>query len=230
MQIFVSERKAYLSSINNTYTIYLRKDSDDSLIPDGYDIIDTTVKLPDEVLALHLLMGGMVVATFTQDNIHELRHFPIYLSKARYYVACVQIVYDKEFLMEHEGFSMVDEMVEKESLGEYVEIFDGQDYHMGRIVERTEVFTGNQIRNITKEVPVDLPQIVFDIQPSDNKQEYVEVPMRQLVTLSKCDKEKYQERFNLEVVTEDEDKPYIQGYVNNYIMYKEGLAGLKYAF
>ena len=227
MIVTVGHEKASLSSIHNIHTINLAKDWD-RLIPEGYDIQDTCIDLPSEVDAFRLLFGGQVVATFTRDNIHDLRNFPIYLSKAKYHVACIQLVYNKNFLMEHENYIMVDEMAEEVQYEEYVEIFDGYDYHFGQVVNRVKVPTGNKIREITKEVDVDLPNITFVLCTSKDADGSIEVPVRQKVQLYKCDRERFTEKYNLQVISENEY--HITGYVTNYIMYRDNLAGLMYVF
>jgi hypothetical protein len=228
MNVTVCDEKAHLSSIDNIHTIHLAKDRD-RLIPEGYDIHDTCIELPSEVDAFRLLFGGQVVATFTKDNLQDLRNFPIYLTKATYHVACIQLVYNKDFLMQHEEYSLVDEMVEEEEYGEYVEIFDGCEYHEGQVVQRVKVPTGNKVREITQKVEVDLPKITFMVRPSEKTQyHYIEVPVRQKVQIHKGEKQRFTKEYHLQVVSESDH--YITGYVTNYIMYRQNLAGLRYNF
>lgn len=228
MRISVCDERAYLSSLQDCHRIDLTSDWD-RLIPEGYDIVETHVELPPEVDAVRLIMGGFIVATFRKDHIHELKTFPIYLSKVKYYHVSIQLVYNREFLMQHEEYCMVDEMKEQEEYGEYVEIFDGQEYHTGHIVTRVEVPTGHKIKEITKKVPVDLPNITFVVRMPEEADHdtYAEVPVRQLIWFDKGRQEDFEQRFHLEVVKENNHS--IQGYVTNYIMYKQGLTGLKYA-
>jgi hypothetical protein len=231
MNVTVPGETACLSSLDNIYTIHLNltKDGYEQIVPVGYDIIDTLVELPSEVDEIRLIIGGMNVATFTKDNIHDLRNFPIYLSKATFHNIHVQLVYNKDYLMQHEEFCMVDEMVEEEEYGdEMVEVFDGDCYLTGRIVTRVMVPSGKKLREITKKADVDIPNITFVLRESDNTNGYVEVPVRQKVVLAKNRIEHYQKKFNLEIVDESEDR--VTGYVTNYIMYREKLAGLKYVF
>jgi hypothetical protein len=224
MKVDVRSEKVWLNSLQNTHTVDLNR-----LIDAGHDIVDTRLDLPKEVKELRLLIGGQAVAVFNHDNIQDLRNFPIYLSKARYHNACIQLVYDPDYLMQYERFSMVDEVMEEERYGEYVEIYDGCDYHTGRIVERVQVPTGNKIKKVIGAVVIETPTMTFEVRAASNNDEtYVEVPVRLKVTVDRSCKDDYIKRFNLEVLSENEHQ--IVGYVTNQIRYQQGLAGLKYSF
>jgi hypothetical protein len=232
MEITIPSETAYLSSEDASHTLHLTKQNGDYTppIPGDHDILGIRFEWPDELDEFAVIIGGQQVAAFSKDTHQQLETFPIYLSKLMFHVASIEFRYNKDFLMQREEHEMVDESVEEKQLGELTEIYDGNDFHVGRAVTRVRVSTGNKVRKITKRVDVCVPRITLLVSaPALDKKRnylYMEVPVRQKVCIDRNDLQYYLDKHELQVLSGDEHT--VVGYATNYIMYNSGLAALKY--
>jgi hypothetical protein len=192
------------------------------LIPQDCDIKGISIDYPFELDKVHVIIGNQIVATFDSNMIDELKTFPIYLSLLKYMYCRIEFEFNKQWLLDNEQYRYEDEYVEECWLGDELEVYDGDEYHVGKQVFRKEKPTGNKRRVITKGVTVTVPKIVFDIEPMDKNLVKIRVPVKQKINLTGADntyKDYLTNKYNLK-----------DGFVTNTLFYNGGMAGLTNVF
>jgi hypothetical protein len=185
---------------------------DDRIIPHGYDIDAVCIaEWPEDLAYVHLYIGGSWVA-----KIQKGQNLPkIYTSLLTY------LHVDLGFEFDDHGWTDAEFTRTKEVIGEdYVEIFDGQDYHTGkRVTYELVPYMGTERTVTIPEISLDLSRNYKDTTVTD-----VKVPVRQFVTnIDAKTRPYYEQSHDLTMVSET------SGWVTNYIRYKDGFASLMYA-
>lgn len=196
------------------YKLRLTDDREDlRIIPHGHDIDAVRIaEWPDDLAYVHLYIGGAWVA-----KIQKGQDLPkIYTSLLTYVHA------DLGFEFDDQGWTETEFTGSKQIIGEDdIEIFDGYGYHTGkRVTYETVPYMGTE-RMVT------IPEVTFDLSRNykDTTVVDVKVPVRQFVTdIDAKTRPYYELSHDLTWVSET------TGYVTNYIRYKDGMAGLMYAW
>lgn len=222
-----SEGPVRLDSNNNTHKILLN-DEHNRIVPENHDVIGIDLRVLEHLDTLRIWMGGQLVATFDKHTFPNLTNFPLYLTKSYYYYTHIEFVFDKKWLLDREEFEMVDEYREVEEYGDMEEVFDGYEYHIGQVVMRRKILTGNTVKRITGKVEVEVPTLQFKLIPAERGgPDTTIVPIRERVYLPNYDddtKEVMASKHDLEILDGT------TGYITNYIRYCKGLAGLQYSW
>ena len=219
MIVTLPEETICLRSQDNVKSICLNLERHRK-VPDGYNIHGILVDFPENLDSIQICIGNSVLAVFTSSMKSELAIFPIYLELSRYMYTHIEFVYNKEWLRQNETILSDDEYIEQiEYDDEEQEIFDGHEYHVGRVVSRKQVPTGNKLRGPAK---VTLPKVTMLCERNDlDTDTIVEVPVLEKVKNMDETYRRYLETNR--GLNADE-------YAINVIVYRSGMAGLKYVF
>lgn len=224
-QIIIPEQTIYLTSEKYRHKIYFNR-YDYSIIPLKHDITGISLEFPDILKQVRVYIGNNCIAIFDRDMKDDLAKFPIYLTLATYMYTDIELVYDKKWLEQNEGYAYEDEYIEAIEYGDDIEIYDGYDYQFGKKVIRKKVPSGKQTRTITKSVELRAPQITVGIAYNESREKKL-VSVKQKIDLSTVDGA-YMHRLisnhNMRIINDH------YGYVNNVIYYTGEIAGLKYSF
>lgn len=245
--ITAPETTVKLNSQVSTYTLLLydpiRPDNYPINVPIGYDVTSLSLSSITEGLEkVGVIIGDALIFEIkvadikANENILECALLP--LSKCRCMQGKLVFYFDKQYLEERESFDWVDETESEEYFYEEVEIFDGCDYHIGRIVERIEVPTGKKIKFITQRVKCLVPEIKIQIVKSTIVDKPFNIPIWQNLMITP---EMYQilakSTFNHEIIILDKhssleelllsDKPF-PCRVKNSLRIQDGMVGFVY--
>lgn len=211
-----------LTSKDSSYIIQLKE-------TDLYDISGIDLQFTELIEKVRIWIAGSLVATFHRSMESELKTFPIYLSLLPYMLVKIELIYNKEWLKEHETAVMEDDYTEEIECTEIVEIFDGYKYHTGRRVIRHQIPNGEKVRTIISPVEVTLPTVIFHCQSPINhdisKSLIQQVPFEiDLSDYTMDELKRYTEKYQLKKIDSK------MGILKNNIWYQGGMAGVKYVF
>lgn len=198
-----------------------------TVVNKNYDVITgMEFEIPENITRVGLeLMNQRVF--FDIDMVDDLKKLPLYLSSCEYAEVRLFFEYDKSWVESNQEYIYVNEYKEVEELGEEVTIFDGYEYHTGKIVNRDIVATGNKIKKITKGVMVTIPKVILNVTKQTPRPPPFSVPIRQKINITNLSESGRQNlKNNLGLIEIDEKT----GYITNEIRYISGLIGLWYTF
>lgn len=212
----------FLTSKDFSYFIQLKE-------TDSYDISGIELKFTEWIEKVRIWIAGSLVATFHCSMERELKTFPIYLSLLPYMLVKIELIYNKEWLKEHETVVMEDDYTEEIDYKEIVEIFDGYEYHTGQRVVRHQIPNGQKVRTIISPVEVMLPTVIFHRQSPINhpfdKSLIQQVPFEiDLSDYTMDELKRYTEKYQLKRINSK------MGILQNNVWYQGGMAGVKYVF
>lgn len=206
---------------NNKIAFDLRQ-----IIPKNHDIIGIHMNFTDNIKTIKIkTVNGSI--TFDKDMKEYMETFHFYLTLCKYINVDLVVEYDKDYIESLIEYEMVDEYIDIEEYGDEVTIFDGYDYHQGKIVKTKTVPTGNQIKNIKRGAFITLPELIFSTQEIEHKNTDLTYKIKHKIKLQGCDNEyikKLETQHNLQKIN---DK---WGYVDSYIYYTANIIGFKYHF
>lgn len=143
MQITLDEQTVFLTN-SLVYTYPLSRSI--YTISRGHDIQSIQIDLPQEIVELRVVIAKARVVVFKNGmDLVDLSTFPIYTSLLRYCDVDLQFVF-----AEDPSLCTPVEMTreEKEIGDDWVTVFDGCDYHRGRVVTcKTVSYTGWNARS-----------------------------------------------------------------------------------
>lgn len=184
-EIIVKSQTTCLTAENNKHRTRLNKERDERIIPEGYDISGVNfTNQPAWLVNVNILCMGSIIASFDQNNLPNLASFPIYVSLSPYAYIDIELEFDKNWLEKQEEYEMVDEIIEEvEHSDTEIEVFDGAEYHIGKVVRRKLVPTGRKVRKVIKGVEITIPSMTFKIKKNNKTSipRIVEVPVRQKI-------------------------------------------------
>jgi preprotein translocase subunit YajC len=226
----------YFKVHNNVNSITLN----DLELLKGYDITGIHMEFTDNLKHIVIKFGNSCIF-FDKDMQEYLKTFPIYLTLSKYLNIYISFIYDDDWFDKNIEYEEVKEYEEVDEYSdESVTIWDGDEYHTGKIVlGRRMEETGKMIKKITKGAEVVLPEIRFDIAKIKHKDGTVRCPVRQKITLKPTMNDEYKNKLvknhNLTLINDNtrnltERPAELNAYIDNEIIYTSNLMSLYYIF
>lgn len=198
------------------------------IIPDHYDITGIHIDFPHNLKHIVIEIGGINSIVFDKDMTEYMKTFPIYLTLCKYMDVMISFIYDTNWIDSNTEYEILDEYTKQDVLGKEVTIWDGYEYHKGEIVlESKNIPTGKHIRKVTKSIEVLTPTIIFDIEEINYNMTSLSQNIIQKIDISNIsndDKKRLIEQFNLNIIGTG------IGYIDNKILYRNGMAKLYYNY
>lgn len=196
---------------------------------EGYDITGIHMEFPDNLKHIVIKFGNNCIF-FDKDMQEYIKTFPIYLTLCKYINIYISFIYHDDWFDQNIEYEEVKEYKEVEEYSEEeVTIWDGDEYHTGKIVLGTKMEeTGKIIRKITKGAEVVLPEIRFDIAKIEHKASCVRHIVRQKIILKDTITGEYKNKLvknhNMALIDDN------TAYIDNEIIYMSNIMSLYYIF
>lgn len=244
----IPQQSICINSEQPSYSLYIRgNNKDNSIIQDDHCDVNSIIIsfIPSSLKSIEILIGCDHIIyidvhdiTLGQNILNEdfnCKMLP--LSKCQYMKCSIKFNFDKKFLSEKEGFEIINETLEViEYSDTESEFYDGIDYYYGKRVHRRMIETDNKIRNIIKDVVIELPEIcILTIPGSEDSSAYSLMPIWQKKHSSDYDEPYLRhlaKKHNLKVVNYknfeealSSNKPFFF-YIMNYMQFEKGICGL----